>query len=425
MGYSPRPAMEGTEDAIFVAAKFGSADTVDELLERHPDVRPWQQRDGYTALALAAEAGNEESLKRLLNAWTTSPGSPSHFQEDNNSKTPLMVALLKPQWPCAMILLDDLTKSREYDRISDILSDLDGMGPEPFLHYSGKMEEQTSFILKNLLEPDGHIKGESKTLLHIIAQREDKDLFCIIHMIASLYVSNEYSLDVVDEDGRTALLLATETCRTHQVRSLLQCGADAFKEDLRGCTAFALLMETKDLESINIIFKISHSEAQSMNKILDNLGSLTPDVFTWLFNKDVISPIHPHLVVETWRVKGHKYLLEFAVNRNNKALVKVLTSELKPFGYDRETGLYEPLTFLQRPVDWRALAANILGAVDSWDEFCGRSDTKAYAELRTALEKHDDRVPSTLEVVRKQLQDKLGPSPRLLTDYRLDLSVEL
>jgi hypothetical protein len=105
--------------------------------------------------------------------------------------------------------------------------------------------------------------------------------------------------------------------------------------------------------------------------------------------------------------------------------VKVLTSELKPFGYDRETGLYEPLTFLQRPVDWRALAANILGAVDSWDEFCGRSDTKAYAELRTALEKHDDRVPSTLEVVRKQLQDKLGPSPRLLTDYRLDLSVEL
>jgi ankyrin repeat protein len=273
MGHSPHPAVEGTEDAIFVAAKFGAAETVDELLERHPDVRPWQKQDGYTALALAAKAGNEESLESLLFAWMISSGSRSHFQEyDNNSKTPLMAALLEHQWPCARILLDDLVKSRQYDRISDILSELDSMGPEPSSHGSGKMKEQTSFILKNLLEPDGHIKGESETLLHIIARREDLDPFCIMQTIASLYVSNKYSLDGVDEDGRTALLLAAEARRGDHIVTLLRCGADATRRDHRGRTAFSLLMETDDVESIHAIFELFHREAQSMNRLLDNLG---------------------------------------------------------------------------------------------------------------------------------------------------------
>jgi hypothetical protein len=93
--------------------------------------------------------------------------------------------------------------------------------------------------------------------------------------------------------------------------------------------------------------------------------------------------------------------------------VKVLTSELKPFDYDRSTGLYSPLgrRYRPEPVDWRALAADILRAVESWDDFFGRSVTKAYDELRTALEKHDNGVPSKLELVKKQLQNKLGPSP--------------
>jgi hypothetical protein len=414
MRHYPHPAMEGTEHAIFVAAKSGNAETVDRLLERYPDVWPWQKQDGYTALALAAEAGNEESLKRLLNAWTTSPESPSHFQENNNSKTPLMAALLKPQWPCAKILLDDLIKSREYDRISNIVSDLffglEIIRPAFLLPGSGKMEKQTSFIFQHLLEPDGHIKGESKTLLHHIAQGED--IWCIMPSIASLYISHKYSLDGVDEDGCTALLLATETRRLDHIDALLQFNADAFKKDHQGRSAFSLLMEVDDVKSITGIFKISH-EAKFMNRILDNLGSLAPDIYTWLCSRDIISPIQPHLVFEKYGVKGYEYLLEFAVNRNNKALVKVLTSELKPFDYDRNTGLYNPLGYRYRPelVDWRALAADILGAVESWDEFYGRSDTKAYDVLRTALEEHDDGVPSKLEVARKQLQNKLGPSP--------------
>jgi hypothetical protein len=416
MGHSPHLAVKGTEHAIFVAAEFGAADTVDELLERHPDVRPWQKQNDYTALAWAAKAGNEESLERLLHAWKTSSESPGHFQENNNSKTPLMVALLEPQWPCAKILLEDLMKSREYDRISDILFDL-FWGLEvisrraSLLPGSGKMENQTSFIFQNLLEPDGHIKGESNTLLHHIAQCED--IGFIMGSIASLYVSHKYSLDGVDEDGRTALLLATETRRLDQIDALLQCNADAFKKDHQGRSAFSLLMEVHDVKSITGIFNIPHHEAKFMNRILDSLGSLTPDVYKWLCNNDIISPIQPHLVFEKDGVEGYEYLLEFAVNRNNKALVKVLTSELKPFDYDRSTGLYSPLGYRYRPelVDWRALGADILRAVDSWDEFYGKSGTKAYDELRKALEKHDDEVPSKLEVVKKQLQNKLGPPP--------------
>jgi hypothetical protein len=418
MGHSPHLAVDGTEHAIFVAAEFGAADTVDGILERHPDVQPWQKQDGYTALAWAAKAGNEESLERLLHAWKTSSESPGHFQENNNSKTPLMVALLEPQWPCAKILLDDLIKSREYDRISDILCDL-FFGLESnrrafLLPGSGKMENQTSFILQHLLEPDGHIKGESKTLLHQLAQGED--IGCIMPPIASLYVSHKYSLDGVDEDGRTALLLATETRRLDQIDALLRCNADAFKKDHQGRSAFSLLMEVHDVKSITVIFNIPYHEAKFMNRILDNLGSLTPDVYKWLCNNDIISPIRPHLVFEEDGVEGYEYLLEFAVNRNNKALVKALTSELKPFDYDRSTGLYNPLgrRYRPEPVDWRALAADILRAVKSWDDFFGRSDTKAYDELRTALEEHDDGVPSKLEVVKKQLQNKLGPSRNLV-----------
>jgi hypothetical protein len=314
--------VKGTEDAIFVAAEFGAADTVDELLERHPDVRPWQKQNDYTALAWAAKAGNEESLERLLRAWKTSSESPGHFQENNNNKTPLMVALLEPQWPCAKILLDDLVKSREYDRISEILVDLffglESIRSESLLRGSGKMEKQTSFIFQNLLEPDGHIKGESTTLLHIIAQGEDP--WCIMQPIASLYVFHKYSLDGVDEDGRTALLLATETRRLDHIDALLQCDADAFKKDRQGRSAFSLLMEVNDVNSITGIFKICH-EAKFMNRILDNLGSLTPDVYKWLCSNDIISPIRPHLVFEEDGVEGYEYLLEFAVNRNNKALV--------------------------------------------------------------------------------------------------------
>jgi hypothetical protein len=419
MDHSPRPAVDGTEDAIFTAAKFGSAGTVDGLLKRYPNVRPWQSQDGHTALALAAKAGNDESLESLLNAWTTSPESPSRFEEVNTSKRPLMVALLKHQLPCAKILLDDFIKSRRYDRIPDILFDLDSMGREPLSRYCENMDEQTSFILETLLQRDGHIKGESKTLLHIIAQREDLDPCCTMEPVASLYVSHNYSLDGVDEDGRTALLLTaillgTENRRPDHISALLRYDADAFKKDHRGRTAFSVLMEADNVKNITGIFKsFHHKEARFMNRLLDNLGSLAPDVYTWLFDRNIISPIHPRLIFETEGFEGYDYFLELVVNRNNRALVKVLTSELKPFGYDRNTGLYNSLTypFKQEPVDWRALAANILRAVDSWDEFYGKSDTKAYDELRTALEKHDDRVPSTLQVVSEQLKDKLGPSP--------------
>jgi hypothetical protein len=57
MTHYPQPAMKGTEHAIFVAAKSGNAETVDRLLERHPDVRPWQKEEQKKGRLYSISAG--------------------------------------------------------------------------------------------------------------------------------------------------------------------------------------------------------------------------------------------------------------------------------------------------------------------------------------------------------------------------------
>jgi hypothetical protein len=162
-------------------------------------------------LALAAGAGNDQHVKRLLEAWVTSNKKSGRFQEDNNDKTPLMVALFNKQWPCAKVLFDHLIENREYDRILDILLLLRSIGPVHQLDHGTRPEtkDQISFIFQNILEPDGCIKEESTTLLHRAVHRSESD-YHTTEPLAALYSLHQYSPDGVDADGRTALLLATQ-----------------------------------------------------------------------------------------------------------------------------------------------------------------------------------------------------------------------
>ncbi|CAK3847016.1 ankyrin repeat domain-containing [Lecanosticta acicola] len=389
MEFRPDPLLSGVKPAICVAAQYGTLEVVDDLLQ-HSKAVSWQRgQTGCKAVVLAAGAGEERNLRRILQAWTDnaarSSGTVWHFQDEVDScgETALTLATKGHHWSCAKILLDNLLEHREFRRIITAL----------LLPQRWKEGQESAFVIDNSLGSDSFVKGTKTTFLHLAIEHERTWNVEIIG-VANIIRTCKRSVDCPDGEGRTPLLLAVERNNSTCVRELLRQGADMTIKDRKSRSAFSLIFQSGKTE---LWTEIQSGLLRGDTSFLKNLPVAELE---WLFARDLISA---HLICD------HIPLLYQAISRNLKTLVRVLTSKFKKF--PRYGRYKDPMYPGGEQLDWRSLAELTLSAVDEWEYFHGDSYLEAWDVLVESLEKYDDSEPRVLERIRKVLEQRLGPDP--------------
>lgn len=275
--------MDGT--CLFVAAENGSLDFVQILLDRNIN-REITQRGGYTPLLIAAESGHKHIVKLLLER-----GAKLEAKQQEG----LTATLVASEALGFLVDLDEeYRKSKEQDFV-DILKMLFNVKPDIITERSKR--DSTALLhacvfgnskcLKILLEQ--HAKQYPGEMADTKLKDKDLDGDNALHVAASnghlecvkllLYRfdweklkledpdSRDYKnytnyLDSEDDDGKTALILASESSKSGEVLKylLLKKGADLGHEDHKGKDAFDYAFELGHQENITTIVSFRYNE---------------------------------------------------------------------------------------------------------------------------------------------------------------------
>lgn len=206
---------------MHLAAKYGHEELVKRLAEASPDTIDMVDRRGCTPLHLAAQVGDKNLVQLLLEKGATSAGL-----SNNGGWRPLHLAA-EGGHEATVRLLQGVESTTSCSDTWKLLH----------AAVKGELEEITRELLHDnpmVLDnnPAGfHEERYRRLPLHVAAERGSEQM-------ASLLLQNGAITSVIDDYGRTALLVAATYGHVGVVKLLLEYGADVNTTNLlQQCTA--------------------------------------------------------------------------------------------------------------------------------------------------------------------------------------------
>jgi uncharacterized protein len=254
---------------LFEAARKGCASTLDELFKAGAS-RLARDRMGNTALAIAARMGRLSFVKALLDS--AAPGDAAQLERANVAgSTPLILAALANRGEVATQLVDAGAKvdainaqgetplsAAAFNGDADLATLLLARGARPdTIDATGKgvilyaAARGAAAIVEKLLDagvdPNARYRADLSALMwaagHADNVAEDAGLRTV-----KLLISRGAKVDLVDDRGRSALMIAAGLGHGAIVQTLLAAGADRNARDKTGKSA-ADLAATPDIKA--------------------------------------------------------------------------------------------------------------------------------------------------------------------------------
>jgi ankyrin repeat protein len=269
-GLASAPDSLQLNNYLFEAARKGCVSELQRLLKAGA-TRLSRNRDGETALAVAARAGREPVVSALL-AGAASQERRQIDMPDAHGSTPLMLAIHFGRSATARALIDagadvgainaigeTALAEAAYAADADIGAlllkkgadprALDRYGKSPICYAAAR---GATTLVAALLDAGVDVNaryGGDLTALMWAAGFSDLTPAAAAVATARLLISRGAKLDLVDDRGRSALMIAAGLNRFETARTLLEAGADRGLRDKSGKTA-ADLAATPEMQAL-------------------------------------------------------------------------------------------------------------------------------------------------------------------------------
>ena len=272
------------DTSLVRAIKTQDFDRVRTLIYANVDVNE-RNYAGLTPLTVAAEKGNMEILRMLVEEGTASVNLPSSY-----GVTPLLAAAAAGQTDAVNYLLengadvkakDDLGKTALIHamgandrRLTEKLLELDpraidmpdNMGNTPLIYAAQQGSvDNIRILLKHNVNPDYQNPATGLSALSAAAAAGQEKA-------AQVLVSNGADVNLKDKNGRTALFFASENGQTGLMRQLLRMGADINIVDNNGQNVFIAAAQNQNIPSMQVLtpeyFSIDSADAKSKTALM-------------------------------------------------------------------------------------------------------------------------------------------------------------
>ncbi|MEM9884802.1 MAG: ankyrin repeat domain-containing protein [Bacteroidota bacterium] len=274
--------------ALTMAASEGYPNIIELLLDAGADLKMLE--DGYLPLHSAAEEGQIEALKMLLNK-----GVEVHLQ-DHHGRTALMYAAEEGNLEIVKILVEkgiDINETDEEERTA--LSYGVEEGNRSLVRYL--LEKGADMMLK---DQDGKraidyaIEEEYEEMVNILLEHkddydEDERIETKFEMVnndnlrlAKRFIQTEADANVSNEEGWTLLMEAADEANFDFVQFLVEKGADVNAQSNMGWTA---LMEAVDEESLKLVRYLIQQGANTNLKTYSDFTDSGSDHITFTVHR--------------------------------------------------------------------------------------------------------------------------------------------
>lgn len=246
---------------LIEAARKGCADDIDALLAAGAS-RLARDREGHNALAAAARMGRLPIIEQLLKSANAAEAGEIE-QADVNGSTPLLVASLANHTPAARRLIEAGANvnavntqgetaliGAAYTRNAELADSLLARGAKPdVIDHTGKgpmiyaAAQGSDHIVGALLgagiDANALYRGNLTALMWAAGHADTAPASSALATV-KLLIAHGAKVDLVDDRGRSALMIAAGLGHLWVVRALLDAGADPALRDKRGQSAVEL-----------------------------------------------------------------------------------------------------------------------------------------------------------------------------------------
>jgi len=219
----------GGYSAMHLAARYGLVDAGKLLLDHGATINIKSLATGGTPLHTAASAHQIDMARFLIQR----KANIEIF--DKSGSTPLMVAVYQADEEMVQVLVDAGAAINTKSPVNVLVTPLvyAASNPDPFKH------KKNLAIIETLLSKNGDVNFQSangRTALMAAAQQSDKSQG---YERAVLLIDKGAKLDVVNDRGETALMLAAGAGNEKLVKLLIEKGADLKKKNGAGETVMS------------------------------------------------------------------------------------------------------------------------------------------------------------------------------------------
>jgi uncharacterized protein len=241
------------------------------------DLQSKSNTGGYAALHLAAQIGHVEMVKLLLDHGATlnlksltTGGTPLHYAAaanridaakflikrkanieifDNSGSTPLMVAVMQAHADMVEVLVDAGAAINIKSPVNVLVTPLvqAASNPDPFKH------KNNLAIIKYLLSEKGDVDFQTAIGLTALMAAARQSNASQGYERAALLISKGAKLDIVNDKGETALMLAAGAGNEKLVKLLMDKGADGAIKNGAGETVMSYAKRAGNRDSVALL----------------------------------------------------------------------------------------------------------------------------------------------------------------------------
>jgi ankyrin repeat protein len=252
------PSLIEQRDAMLMAAKFGHIEVIACLVSYGISVNIASDK-GTTPLMQAAHRGHSDCCKLLLN-------SNANVNEQNEKqKTPLMLAVLCGHVHVAETLLKHGRADTEATECSGrtalyLAASIGNVEVvKTLLKYKSNKNTETNTKLTPLMAA---ARGGYDEILNLFLENISDGKNDDINNSSSIEYNNNYikDIDLQDQYGRTALIIAASVGKTTSCKLLIKHGADINSQSDNGTTALMAAIDGKaEIECIEYLIEEANS----------------------------------------------------------------------------------------------------------------------------------------------------------------------
>ncbi|WP_005036163.1 ankyrin repeat domain-containing protein [Holophaga foetida] len=233
----------GGYSALHLAARFGAVDAIRLLLDNGATIDLKSVAMGDTPLHATAIAHQIDAAKLLIQR----KAKVDIF--DKSGATPLIVAVYQADEEMVKVLIDGGAAINTKSPVNVLVTPLvyAASNPDPFKH------RKNLAIMETLLSRNGNVNFQSangRTALMAAAQQSDTSQG---YERAALLISKGAKLDMVNDRGETALMLAAGAGNAKLVALLTKKGADIKKKNGAGETVMSYANRSNNKSSLSTL----------------------------------------------------------------------------------------------------------------------------------------------------------------------------
>jgi ankyrin repeat protein len=319
-------------NSLMTASINGNEDIVKTLIDKHADVYTINDF-GYTPLMFAVENNNEKVVELLL------PFSENINEQNDDKYTALMFACINKNKNIIKMLLNsgvnpDLKNKygetalmilcengKNYDVVNELLKvkhiiDLKDFDSKTALYKAFKNEDYK--ICRLLLEhgADPNIKYDEETILMKCCEYEDE----VFVNFVNLFITMRADLNIKDNNGNTALMVAIENKNEKIIKMLINSGADLNIQNNEG---FTVLMYSLDIELDYVKFILKKGSNINLQDNSGNTVLMYCCMYYDILLDDIINILLEKGVNLKLKNKKNKTLQMIVRENGNKNLIKL------------------------------------------------------------------------------------------------------